>query len=111
MFRRRFIPKHIERVLESGSFHPDNAVLHRGTMSADIGVFHLLTNQEGNLHCVYMYVYRFRRSCDVVGLHVHNEQHTLPNPSDMLNLEFKTPKNIGQRGMLFGRVPPTLRGG
>ncbi len=67
MFRTRFNPKHIERVLESGSFHSDNAEMHRGTMSADIGVFHLLTNQEGNLHCVHMYVYRLRRGRDVVG--------------------------------------------
>ena len=27
------------------------------------------------------------------------------------NLEFRTRNNIGRRGMLFGRVPPTLRGG
>ena len=80
-------------------------------MSADIGVFHLLTNQEGNLHCVHMYVYRLRRGRHVVELLVALEQHTPPNPSDMSNLEFRTRKNIGRRGMLFGRVPPTLRGG
>ena len=80
-------------------------------MSADIGVFHLLTNQDGNLHCVHMYVYRLRRGRDVVGLRVHKELILLDDPSDMLNLEFRTRKNIGQRGMLFGRVPPTLRGG
>ena len=37
-------------------------------MSADIGVFHLFTNQEGNLHCVHMYVYRLRRGRNVVQL-------------------------------------------
>ena len=68
MFRRRFIPKDIERVLESGSFHPDNAGLHRWTMSADIGVFHLLTNQEGILSRVHMYVYQLRRGRHVVGM-------------------------------------------
>ena len=80
-------------------------------MSADIGVFHLLTNQEGNLHCVHMYVYRLRRGRDVVGPLVALVRTTPPNPSDMSNLEIRTRKNIGQRGMLFGRVPPTLRGG
>ena len=111
MFRRRSILKDIERVLESGSFHPDNAGLHRGTMSADIGVFHLLTNQEGNLHCVHTYVYRLRRGRDVVTSLVPYEAHPPPNISDMSNLEFRGRKNIGRRGMLFGRVPPTLRGG
>ena len=80
-------------------------------MPADIGVFHLLTNQEGNHSRVHMYVYRLRRGCDVIMISGRKEQHTLPNPSNMLNLEIKTRKNIGQRGMLFGRVPPTLRGG
>ena len=37
-------------------------------MSADIGVFHLLTNQEGILSRVHMYVYRLRRGRDVVEL-------------------------------------------
>ena len=80
-------------------------------MSADIGVFHLLTNQEGNLSRVHMYVYRLRRGRDVVEPLVAIVRLPPPNASDMLNLEFKTPKNIGRRGMLFGRVPPTLRGG
>ncbi len=80
-------------------------------MSADIGVFHLLTNQEGNPSRVHMYVYRLRRGRDVIMISGRKEQHTPPDPSDMLNLEIKTRKNIGQRGMLFGRVPPTLRGG
>ena len=80
-------------------------------MSADIGVFHLLTNQDGNLRCAHRYVYRLRRGRDVVGTFVHIVRTTLPEPSDMLNLEFRVPKNIDQRGMLFGRVPPTLRGG
>ena len=80
-------------------------------MSADIGVFHLLTNQEGNLHCVHMYVYRLRRGRHVIMTSGRKEAHPPPNPSDMLNLEFRTRKNIGRRGMLFGRVPPTLRGG
>ncbi len=80
-------------------------------MSADIGVFHLLTNQEGNLSRVYRYVYWLRRSRDVVGSIVPLEIKPPPDPSDMSNLEFRTRKNIGRRGMLFGRVPPTLRGG
>ena len=80
-------------------------------MSADIGVFHLLTNQEGNLTRVYRYVYRLRRSRDVIMTLGRNVGTTPPNPSDMSNLEFRTRKNIGRRGMLFGRVPPTLRGG
>ncbi len=80
-------------------------------MSADIGVFHLLTNQEGNLYCLHMYVYRLRRGRDVVEPLVALEIKPPPDPSDMSNLEFRTRKNIGQRGMLFGRVPPTLRGG
>ena len=80
-------------------------------MSADIGVFHLLTNQEGNLHCVHMYVYRLRRGRDVIMTLGRNVGTTPPNPSDMSNLEIRTPKNIGQRGMLFGHVPHTLRGG
>ena len=80
-------------------------------MSADIGVFHLLTNQEGNLRCAHWCVYQLRRGRDVIGHLGRYEAHTPPNISDMLNLEFKTPKNIDQRGMLFGRVPPTLRGG
>ncbi len=80
-------------------------------MSADIGVFHLLTNQEGNLHCVYMYVYRLRRGRNVVHTFVAIMRTPPLNPSDMSNLKFRTRKNIGQREMLFGRVPPTLRGG
>ena len=80
-------------------------------MSADIGVFHLLTNQEGNLHCVHMYVYRLRRGRNVVEPLVPLAAQSPPNISDMSNLEFRTRKNIGQREMLFGRVPPTLRGG
>ncbi len=111
MLRRRSIPKDIDGVLESGSFHPDNAGSHRWTMSADIGVFHLLTNQEGNLQCVHMYVSRLRRGRDVVVTSGRKEQHTPPNISDMSNLEFRTRKNIGRRGMLFGPVPLTLRGG
>ena len=80
-------------------------------MSADIGVFHLLTNQEGNLSRVHRYVYRLRRGYDVVGPLVALAAQSLPNISDMLSLEFRAPQNIGQRGMLFRRVPPTLRGG
>ena len=37
-------------------------------MSADIGVFHLLTNQEGNPSRVYMYVYRLHRGRDIMQL-------------------------------------------
>ena len=80
-------------------------------MSVNIGVFHLLTSQEGNLRSVHKRVYRLGRGRDVVGLHVHKGQHTPRDPSDMSNLEFKAPTNIDQRGMLFERVPPTLRGG
>ena len=80
-------------------------------MSADIGVFHLLTNQEGNLSSVHMYVYRLRRGRHVIMTLGRKEAHPPPNISDMSNLEFRTRKNIGRRGMLFGRVPPTLRGG
>ena len=80
-------------------------------MSANIGVFYLLTSQEGNLSRAHRCVYRLGRGRDVVGLHVHKEQHTPPDPSDMSNLEFKAPKNIDQRGMLFARVPLTLREG
>ena len=80
-------------------------------MSADIGVFHLLTNHEGNLSSAHMCVYRLRRGRDVVG-HLGRLVGKPPlNPSDMSNLEFRTRKNIGRRGMLFERVPPTLRGG
>ncbi len=39
------------------------------------------------------------------------EQHTPRDPSDVSNLEFRAPKNIDQRGMVFERVPSTLRGG
>ena len=80
-------------------------------MSADIGVFHLLTNQEGNFSRVYMYVYQLRRGRNVVMTLGRLVSKPPFDPSDMLNLEIKTRKNIGQRGMLFGRVPPTLRGG
>ncbi len=79
-------------------------------MSADIGVFRLLTNQEGNISRVYMYVYWLRRGRDVIMTSGRKESQTPLNPSDMLNLEFRAPINIGQRGMLLRRVPPTLRG-
>ncbi len=58
-----------------------------------------------------MYVYRLRRSRDGVGPLVPNVGKPPFDPSDMSNLEIKTRKNIGQRGMLFARVPPTLREG
>ena len=58
-----------------------------------------------------MYVYWLRRGRDVVELLVALVGKPPLDPSDMSNLEFKARKNIGQRGMLFGRVPPTLRGG
>ncbi len=80
-------------------------------MSADIGVFRLLTNQEGNISRVYRYVYRLRRGRDVIMILGRLGIKPPPDPSNMSNLEFRTRKNIGQRGMLFGRVPPTLRGG
>ncbi len=60
---------------------------------------------------MHMYVYWLRRGRDVVEPLVALAAQPPPNISDMLNLEIKTRKNIGQRGMLFERVPPTLRGG
>ena len=80
-------------------------------MSADIGVFHLLTNQEGNLNRVHMYVYWLHHSRDVAKSLVPKVDTPPLNQSDMSNLEFMTRTNIGQRGILFERVPPTLRGG
>ncbi len=51
-----------------GMFHLLCEGAEQGTDIADIGVFHLVTNQEGNLHCVHMYVYQLRRGRDVLQL-------------------------------------------
>ena len=79
-------------------------------MSADIGVFHLLTNQEGNLSSAHMCVYWLRRGRDVVTSLVPYDAHPPPNISDMLNLEFRAPKILDSVECCLGVFHPLCEG-
>ena len=94
MSRRRSIPKRIHGVLKSGAFHPVYGGSYEGTTGARIGGFHLVTNQEGNQRGVRRCVYRLSGGRDIVGPLVAKEAHTLSNPSDMPNLEFRVQINF-----------------